>query len=91
MPIVYADTPAAVEEERRLLYVGVTRARDRLHVSWAAARSPGGRGSRGASRFLDGLVGDRGDRPAGGAGRGHTSQRRAKASLTACRVCGRVR
>ena len=26
MPITYADTPAAVEEERRLLYVGVTRA-----------------------------------------------------------------
>src|SRR3954454_14800824 len=27
MPIVYADGPAAVEEERRLLYVGMTRAR----------------------------------------------------------------
>ena len=90
MPIVYADTPTAVEEERRLLYVGLTRARDALHVSWAAARSPGGRGSRGASRFLDALVGDRG-RPAGSAA-GSRGKRRTstKASLTACRVCGRA-
>ena len=56
MPIVYADTPAQVAEERRLLYVGMTRARDSLHVSWAAARSPGGRGNRGPSRFFDALA-----------------------------------
>ncbi|MFD7551237.1 ATP-dependent DNA helicase UvrD2 [Streptomyces sp. NPDC059578] len=55
MPITYARTPAQIEEERRLLYVGVTRARHRLHVSWALARSPGGRPGRTASRFLDGL------------------------------------
>src|SRR5205823_6820484 len=52
LPLAYADTPAAVEEERRLLYVGVTRARRHLHVSWAASRAPGGRGSRQPSRFL---------------------------------------
>jgi DNA helicase II / ATP-dependent DNA helicase PcrA len=90
MPIVYADTPTAVEEERRLLYVGLTRARDALHVSWAAARSPGGRGSRGASRFLDALVGERG-RPAGAATTSRAKRRTSKkASLTACRVCGRA-
>ncbi len=55
MPIIYADTPAAVEEERRLLYVGMTRARHRLTVSWALARNPGGRSSRKPSRFLTGL------------------------------------
>ena len=33
MPISYAETPDAVEEERRLLYVGVTRARERLTLS----------------------------------------------------------
>ena len=41
MPIVYAQTDEAVEEERRLLYVGVTRARERLFLSWSLARSPG--------------------------------------------------
>ena len=35
-------TPAEVEEERRLLYVGITRARKHLWVSWALARNPGG-------------------------------------------------
>jgi DNA helicase-2/ATP-dependent DNA helicase PcrA len=88
MPIVYAETPAAVEEERRLLYVGLTRARDALHVSWAAARSPGGRGSRGASRFLDALVGDRG-RPSGSTAGPRKRRTSTKASLSACRVCGR--
>ncbi|MGI8434204.1 MAG: ATP-dependent helicase [Nocardioidaceae bacterium] len=56
MPFVYADTPTAVDEERRLLYVGITRARDSLHVSWSAARRHGGRGNRSPSRFLEGLI-----------------------------------
>ena len=55
LPITYAETPEQVEEERRLLYVAVTRAREHLSVTWALARSPGGRGSRRPSRFLDGL------------------------------------
>ena len=55
LPLVHAEGPAAVEEERRLLYVGVTRARSVLQLSWALSRSPGGRGSRRPSRFLDGL------------------------------------
>ncbi|MGQ0842936.1 MAG: ATP-dependent DNA helicase UvrD2 [Sporichthyaceae bacterium] len=55
VPISYATTAEAVEEERRLLYVGVTRARHHLELSWALARSSGGRGSRTPSRFLDAL------------------------------------
>jgi DNA helicase-2/ATP-dependent DNA helicase PcrA len=55
MPIIYAKTDEAIEEERRLLYVGVTRARLRLYLSWALARSAGGRGTRQPSRFLDGV------------------------------------
>jgi DNA helicase II / ATP-dependent DNA helicase PcrA len=55
MPIVYARTPAAVEEERRLLYVAVTRARMRLYLSWASARGPGARGGAEPSRFLTAL------------------------------------
>jgi DNA helicase-2/ATP-dependent DNA helicase PcrA len=36
MPIVYARTTEAIEEERRLLYVAVTRAREHLVLSWPA-------------------------------------------------------
>jgi DNA helicase II / ATP-dependent DNA helicase PcrA len=50
MPIVHARTAEAVEEERRLLYVAVTRAREHLYLSWG--RRPG---TRQRSRFLDGL------------------------------------
>jgi DNA helicase II / ATP-dependent DNA helicase PcrA len=55
LPIVHAQTDEAIAEERRLLYVGVTRARERVCLSWALARAPGGRPSRAPSRFLDGL------------------------------------
>ncbi|MEV3994259.1 ATP-dependent DNA helicase UvrD2 [Streptomyces halstedii] len=55
MPIAYAKTDEQVEEERRLLYVGITRARFHLSLSWALARSPGGRASRRPTRFLNGL------------------------------------
>jgi DNA helicase-2/ATP-dependent DNA helicase PcrA len=48
MPIGYARTPAAIEEERRLLYVGITRARRRLALSWAENAA----GPREPSRFL---------------------------------------
>ncbi|HZC25894.1 MAG TPA: ATP-dependent helicase, partial [Actinopolymorphaceae bacterium] len=52
MPITYAETPDQVEEERRLLYVGITRARAHLSISWALSRTPGGRARRSPSRFL---------------------------------------
>ena len=45
-----------IEEERRLFYVGVTRAREHLHMSWSLARQEGGHKNRTRSRFLDGLV-----------------------------------
>ena len=56
LPITYAETPAEIEEERRLLYVGMTRARRDLALSWALARQPGGRGNRKPSRFLTPLL-----------------------------------
>jgi DNA helicase II / ATP-dependent DNA helicase PcrA len=55
LPISYAKTQSAIEEERRLLYVGITRARKRLSLSWAASggNAVGGRaGSRLPARFL---------------------------------------
>jgi DNA helicase-2/ATP-dependent DNA helicase PcrA len=58
LPIRQAfDDDAALAEERRLLYVGITRARRRLHLSWADRRETRGReGRRTRSRFLAGLV-----------------------------------
>jgi len=71
MPIAYAKTDEQIEEERRLLYVGVTRARFHLSLSWALSRSPGGRGNRRATRFLNGLrPGSAAVGPRGGAGGG---------------------
>ncbi len=82
MPIVYAEGAAAVEEERRLMYVGVTRARRHLFVSWSLARNPGGRPSRKPSRFLVGVSPEvASDRPA--------QPRRRKRRAAHCRVCGR--
>lgn len=52
MPISYAKTPATVEEERRLLYVGITRARRSLALSWSSAPQQGRSGQRSPSRFL---------------------------------------
>src|SRR5262249_36331008 len=52
LPISYATTAEQVEEERRLLYVGVTRSAEHLWFSWAGSRLPGGRQSRKPSRFL---------------------------------------
>ena len=52
--------PEAVEEERRLLYVAVTRARERLTLSWSLARNPGAKRARPRSRFLTGLAPDSG-------------------------------
>ncbi|WP_371174410.1 ATP-dependent helicase [Buchananella felis] len=55
LPISLAELPESIEEERRLLYVGITRAREHLRLSYARARHSGGRGSRKPSRFLNGI------------------------------------
>jgi DNA helicase-2/ATP-dependent DNA helicase PcrA len=51
--------PKELEEERRLAYVGITRARERLHVSRAIVRSGWGSPQYNpASRFLDEIPAD---------------------------------
>jgi DNA helicase-2/ATP-dependent DNA helicase PcrA len=84
LPIQHATTPAQLAEERRLLYVGITRARERLALSWALARSPGQRRGRRPSRFLDGL------RPAGEP-RPKPKVKRPKAAAEDAELFGRLR
>jgi DNA helicase-2/ATP-dependent DNA helicase PcrA len=83
LPITYARTPEQLEEERRLLYVGITRAREHLWLSWAASRQPGGRGGRRPCRFL----------PTGPGGGSDAAPRNGRAKrkergLPVCRTCG---
>ena len=90
-PIQYADTPARVEEERRLFYVACTRARTHLALSWARSRT--GRGRRDRSPFLDAVFGaepvERGRRQGGVVPRHRLAHARgARRSPATCRVCG---
>ena len=96
IPISMAEGPEAVQEERRLMYVGLTRARRELRLSWSGARNPGGRVSRRPSRFLDeaaSILGDgvrssaRVNGPGGKAAKGAKSAKTAKQST--CRGCGK--
>lgn len=86
LPISHALARGAdseqVEEERRLLYVGITRARIHLALSWALARAPGGRQGRRPSRFLNGVA------PQADAGNGPSKPRRQRGATPRCRVCG---
>ncbi|GAB3415252.1 ATP-dependent DNA helicase UvrD2 [Flindersiella endophytica] len=91
VPITYAQTDEQIEEERRLLYVGVTRAREHLSISWALARNPGGRGRRGPSRFLD-AIRPQGTASADKVAAGERTGRRGKSQssrggVAACRTC----
>ncbi|MCV7001300.1 ATP-dependent DNA helicase UvrD2 [Mycolicibacterium alvei] len=72
-----------VEEERRLLYVGVTRARVHLGLSWALARAPGGRQGRRPSRFLNGIA----PQLQNASGSGPDRSRRQRGPASRCRVC----
>lgn len=88
LPIAYADTDESLAEERRLFYVGITRAQTRLSISWALARAAGGRAQRTPSRFVTELRAEtsrrgRRARPA------QVSAPVVAARETHCRVCGK--
>ncbi|MSX64463.1 MAG: ATP-dependent DNA helicase, partial [Actinobacteria bacterium] len=99
LPLSNADSPDEIEEERRLLYVGMTRAKSYLHLSWARARQPGGRENREFSKFLvtlrdstgqlvDGLDGDE-SRGSVHRGSGRARTERKKRGPAMCRTCGK--
>ncbi len=79
LPISFATTEEQLAEERRLLYVGITRARRELGLSWY--------GNRRRSRFLEDVAPGAGAPPAGPGGARGASARSSKKSAT-CRVCG---
>ncbi|MEO8814175.1 MAG: ATP-dependent DNA helicase UvrD2 [Mycobacterium sp.] len=80
--LAHGPDSEAVEEERRLLYVGVTRARVHLALSWALARAPGGRAGRKPSRFLNGL-----HNVALQTNSAESSRRRSRGARAHCRIC----
>jgi DNA helicase-2/ATP-dependent DNA helicase PcrA len=88
LPFVLASTPAQVAEERRLLYVGVTRARQQLRISWSRSRHGGG-STRNPSRFLEPVL-PAGSRtaPTAPAGGGRRTRDRSTVLAAHCRSCG---
>ena len=71
VPIAHAETFEARAEERRLLYVAVTRARRELHASWAQRRNFGTRRlTRSPSPFLEAMKAAVQDLAEGGSGEG---------------------
>ena len=91
IPISMAEGPEEIEEERRLLYVGLTRARRELFLSWSGARNPGGRRGRRVSRFLAGATGILGDGARSSATRVGGSAKRSGPKVAmprTCRGCG---
>ena len=80
------DNADEVEEERRLCYVGLTRARDRLYLSWALHRRVHGYGVGEPSRFLREMPEDQilslNARPAAPAGYADEVAHRAAAETT---------
>ncbi|MBV8929613.1 MAG: ATP-dependent DNA helicase UvrD2, partial [Mycobacteriaceae bacterium] len=79
--LAHGPESEAVEEERRLLYVGMTRAREHLALSWALSRTPGGRQKRRPSRFLNGIA------PQSQTDASASRPRRARGATPRCRVC----
>ncbi|MEU5875625.1 ATP-dependent DNA helicase UvrD2 [Glycomyces sp. NPDC047369] len=87
LPTTFARTETALEEERRLLYVGITRARERLQLSYGLARNAGGRERR-LTRFLAPLgLGGFPKTPEPALGKPKSSKKTAK--VLDCSGCGK--
>ena len=88
LPHSSAKSPAELDEERRLLYVGITRAADVLEISYPRASGAAQNRPRRPSRFLKAIApalfedDQAPPRPRG--------NRRAGRRVTNCRVCGKA-
>ena len=81
LPIGYAETAEAIDEERRLFYVAVTRARTALSLSWSKGRRGSPAKGRRPSRFVGEVQAGRPERPEAPA------RREVVAAPVRCRVC----
>jgi DNA helicase II / ATP-dependent DNA helicase PcrA len=86
LPFILASLPEQISEERRLLYVGVTRARRLLRISWSRTRNGNGH-VRTPSHFLEPVLPDSLRAPTSPP-RARRSGRQSALSLH-CRSCGR--
>lgn len=88
LPHSSAKTPAEIEEERRLFYVGITRAAEVLEVSYPRASGVGQSRPRRPSRFLRPLnpaLFETEEAPARS-----RSPRRSGRKVANCRMCGKA-
>lgn len=94
LPIATANTEQEIAEERRLAYVGITRAAQSLTLTWARARQPGGSAYRRPSRFLTALTAEGASRSTADStvvrtGSGRERTERVQRRPAPCRVCGK--
>ncbi|WP_430780921.1 ATP-dependent DNA helicase UvrD2 [Actinoplanes sp. G11-F43] len=87
LPTTYAKTAEQLEEERRLLYVGVTRARQLLWLSYGQSRSSGGRARR-PCRFLPQLQGSSASSSSPAVADRSRKPDRRRVQVSLCRICG---
>ncbi|WP_029088881.1 ATP-dependent DNA helicase UvrD2 [Brevibacterium album] len=87
IPIGYAETADEIDEERRLFYVAVTRARTALSLSWSKGRRGASGSGRRASRFVSEV--QAGQRAATTRAAAPAARNRTPAPVK-CRVCGRL-
>lgn len=93
LPHSQVTSAEGIDEERRLFYVALTRARRELVLTWSRSRQPGGRGSRQRSRFIDEVTEVDADlaepAPTSSIRRGRGPRRVTRQGPASCRTCGR--
>ena len=87
MPSVHATPPRRSSEERRLFYVGVTRARDDLEISWSRPATPAA-AATGVRPGSSTASARRTRSPTGGGARARRTRK--ERTIARCRTCNTV-